>query len=150
MTLILDAAPLVALADAKEPQLEALLRIRDEDKGPLVLPAPVAAEVDYLLGVRFGETARRAFLSDLAAQRYDVGCLEAGDYRVVAELDARYADLGLGLADCSIIVLADRYETRRLLSFDERHFRAVTPLQSGSFSLLPADLDFRGGEAERR
>lgn len=140
MTLILDAAPLVALADAEEPQLEALLRIRDEEEGPLVLPAPIAAEVDYLLGVRFGHAARRAFLSDLAAWRYDVACLEAGDYRVVAELDSRYSDLGLGLADCSIAVLAERYETRRLFSFDERHFRAVAPLQGGSFSLLPADF----------
>ena len=139
MTLILDAAPLVALADAVEPQLEALLRTRDEEEGRLVLPAPVAAEVDYLLGVRFGEAARRAFLSDLAAQRYDVACLEAGDYQAVAELDARYSDLGLGLADCSIAVLAERYGTRRLLSFDERHFRAVAPLQGGSFELLPAD-----------
>lgn len=140
MTLVLDAAPLVALADAKEPRLEALLKIRDEEEGRLVLPAPVAAEVDYLLGVRFGEAARRAFLSDLAAERYDVACLEAGDFRAVAELDARYADLGLGLADCSILVLAQRYGTQRLLSFDERHFRAVTPLQGGAFKLLPADI----------
>jgi uncharacterized protein len=139
VTLVLDAAPLVALADAREPRLEALLRIRDEEEGRLVLPAPVAAEVDYLLGVRFGEAARRAFLGDLAAQRYDVACLEVGDYRAVAELDARYSDLGLGLADCSIAVLAERYETRCLLSFDERHFRAVAPLQGGSFELLPAD-----------
>ncbi len=140
MTLVLDAAPLVALADAKEPQLEALLRIRKEEEGQLILPAPVAAEVDYLLGVRFGEAARRAFLSDLAAQRYDVACLEAGDYRAVAELDARYSDLGLGLADCSIMVLAERYETQRLLTFDERHFRAVRPLQGGAFELLPVDF----------
>ena len=139
MTLVLDAAPLVALADAKEPQLEALLRIRDEEEGQLVLPAPVAAEVDYLLGVRFGEAARRAFLSDLAARRYHVACLEPDDYRAVSELDIRYSDLGLGLADCSIAVLAERYETRRLLSFDERHFRTVAPLQGGSFELLPAD-----------
>jgi predicted nucleic acid-binding protein len=139
VTLILDAAPLVALADAKEPQLEALLRIRDEEEGRLVLPAPVAAEVDYLLGVRFGEAARRAFLSDLAARRYDVACLEADDYRAVSELDIHYSDLGLGLADCTIAVLAERYETRRLLSFDERHFRAVVPLQGGSFELLPTD-----------
>jgi uncharacterized protein len=139
VTLILDAASLVALADAREPQLQALLSIREKEEGSLVLPAPVAAEVDYLLGARFGEAARRAFLSDLAARRYDVACLEAGDYLTVAELDARYADLGLGLADCSILVLAERLGTRRLLSFDERHFRAVAPLQGGSFQLLPAD-----------
>lgn len=140
MTLILDAAPLVAMADVAEPRLEELLRLRAGEEGPLILPAPVAAEVDYLLGVRFGEVARRAFLADLAAQRYEVACLEAGDYRTVAELDARYADLRLGLADCSIAILADRYGTRRLLSFDERHFRTVAPLQGGSFVVLPADL----------
>jgi predicted nucleic acid-binding protein len=140
VTLILDAAPLVALADVKEPKLEVLLRIRGEEEGSLVLPAPVASEVDYLLGAHFGEAARRAFLSDLAARRYDVACLDAGDYRTVAELDARYADLGLGLADCSVIVLAERYKTRRLFSFDERHFRAVAPLQGGAFELLPADF----------
>ena len=139
MTLILDAAPLVALADAKEPQLQTLLRVRAEEEGALVLPAPVTSEVDYLLGARFGEAARRAFLSDLAARRYEVACLDPGDYRTVAELDARYADLGLGLADCSVVVLAERYETRRLFSFDERHFRAVAPLQGGAFELLPTD-----------
>ena len=92
----------------------------------MVLPAPVAAEVDYLLGVRFGEVARRAFLSDLAAQRYDVACLEADDCRAVSELDIRYSDLGLGLADCSIVVLAERYETRtpaqlRRAAFPDRY-----------------------------
>lgn len=71
MTLVLDAAPLVTLADAKEPQLEALLRIRDEEEGRLVLLAPVAAEVAYLLGVRFGEVARSQARS-LRMGRYSV------------------------------------------------------------------------------
>lgn len=141
MTLILDAAPLVALADPEEPAFESLLGILRGEEGPLIVPAPVTAEVDYLLGQRFGESARRAFLSDLAAQRYDVACLERDDYSTVATLDARYADLGLGLADCSIVVLAARHQTRRLLSFDERHFRTVAPLQGGVFELLPADRD---------
>ncbi len=140
MTLILDATTLVAMADAKEPRLEALLKVRQSEKGSLILPAPVAAEVDYLLGKRFGHRARRAFLGDLAALRYDVACLEPDDYTSVATLDARYADLNLGLADCSIILLAARYKTRRLLSFDEQHFRAVAPLQGGAFELLPTDL----------
>lgn len=139
MTLIIDAAPLVALGDPEEPALEALLVILQAEKGRLIVPAPVTAEADYLLGQRFGDGARRAFLSDLAAQHYDVACLERDDYPTIVALDARYADLSLGLADCSIMVLAARYRTRRLLSFDERHFRAVAPLQGGAFQLLPAD-----------
>ena len=35
--------------------------------------------------------------------------------------------------------LAERYATRRLLTFDERAFRSVPPLQGGSFTILPAD-----------
>lgn len=45
--------------------------------------------------------------------------------------------LNLGLADLSVVVLAHRFRTRRLLTFGERDFRAVTPLSGGSFTLLP-------------
>jgi predicted nucleic acid-binding protein len=54
-------------------------------------------------------------------------------------VDLRYADLGLGLADCSLVVLAHRHATKRILSFDERHLRAVAPLAGGAFTILPAD-----------
>lgn len=139
MTLILDATPLVALADSTEPRRETLLETLRAEAGSLIVPAPVTAEVDYLLGERFGSPARRAFLSDLAARRYDVDALKPDDYPVAQDIQLRYADLDLGLADCSIVVLAARHETRRLFSFDERHFRTVEPLQGGTFELLPAD-----------
>jgi hypothetical protein len=38
-----------------------------------------------------------------------------------------------------LVALADRYRTTRIVSFDERHFRAVTPLSGGAFTILPAD-----------
>jgi predicted nucleic acid-binding protein len=88
---------------------------------------------------RFGPSARRAFLADLAAARLAVATLEHPDYATIIDLDARYADLELGLADCALIVLAARHRTTRILSFDERHFRAVTPLHGDAFTLLPAD-----------
>jgi uncharacterized protein len=139
VTLILDATALVALADANEPKRQALLETLRAEPGALIVPAPVTAEVDYLLGERFGSTARRAFLGDLAAHRYEAEGLVPDDYRLVQKIELRYADLELGLADCSIVILAARHETRRLFSFDERHFRTVAPLQGGAFKLLPAD-----------
>lgn len=139
MTVVIDAGPLVAFGDANDPhfdQIEQLLRTVD---GPLVIPAPVTAEVDYLLGQRLGRGPRRDFIADLAAGRFTVACLEREDYATVGDIDARYADLGLGLADCSLVVIANRYRTDRIVSFDERHFRAVTPLGGGAFTILPYD-----------
>jgi hypothetical protein len=139
VTLVIDAAPLVALADEREPRREEIFAVLRSERGGLVVPAPVTAEVDYVLGRRFGPAARRAFMEDLAARRYESPGLEARDYEVALDLDRRYADLDVGLADLSIVVLAGKLGTRRILTFDERHFRAVRPLQGGTFSLLPAD-----------
>jgi predicted nucleic acid-binding protein len=139
LTLLIDAGPVVALADPSEPQREGILATLRDEPGDLVMPAPTTAEVDYLLGHRFSQTARRAFLRDLARGRFTIACLEREDYEKISELEVRYADLGLGLADCALVALADRFRTRRIVSFDERHFRAVTPLGGGAFTILPAD-----------
>lgn len=110
-----------------------------DSPGPLVVPAPVIAEVDYVLGVRLGVIARRAFLTDLAAGRFRVESLDQAEHGRALALDQPHADLGLGLAGLSVIVLADRFATRDVLTFDQRHFRAVAPLQGGAFRVLPAD-----------
>lgn len=139
MTLIIDAAPLVALADATEPDRDVIRALLTDERGALIIPAPITAEIDYLLGERLGHHARRAFLRDLAAGRFVVAGLDREDYATVVELETRYADLHLGLADCALVVLAGRYKTSRILSFDEPHFRAITPLTATAFTILPAD-----------
>ena len=137
MTLIIDAAPLVALGDRRDPLRAAIRAALEAEPGMLIIPAQVAAEVDYLLGKRVGRAARLGFLDDLAAGRFSVECLDLDDYAAAAALEQRYADLDLGLADAAVVALAARFETRRLLTFDHRRFRAVVPLQGGVFELLP-------------
>lgn len=78
-------------------------------------------------------------MEDLARGRFRVEGLTDVEHSLALEIHDRYADFDLGLADLSVIVLAFRYRTTRILTFDERHFRAVVPLQGGVFSLLPAD-----------
>ena len=139
MTLIIDTGPLVAAADEDDTnraRIEGTLR---SETGALVVPGPITAEVDYLLGERLGPAPRRAFIDDLASGRFLVECLESDDYAAIAGLERRYADLDPGLADLSIVIMAKRFSTRRIVTFDERHFRAIRPLQGGTFTLLPAD-----------
>lgn len=140
MTMVVDAAPIVAVADRRDSakgKIEALLR---DEPGELIIAAPVTAEIDYLLGKRIGRDARLAFLADLADERFTTACLEPADYQVVADLERRYAALDVGLADLSTVIAAAKAGTRKVLTFDERHFRVLRPLNGGTFTLLPADV----------
>jgi predicted nucleic acid-binding protein len=139
VTLIVDAAPLVALGDARDPLHAAVGDVLRAEGADLVVPAPVSAEVDYLIRRRGTPAAARAFLRDVASGRFRVEGLTADEHGTVARLDEQYADLDLGLADLSVVILAHRFRTKRVLTFDERDFRAVTPLSGGSFMLLPRD-----------
>jgi len=139
VTLIIDTGPLVAAADEDDTNRARIEETLRSETGALVVPAPITAEVDYLLGKRLGPAPRRAFIDDLASGRFLVECLESDDYAAIAGLERRYADLDPGLADLSIVIMAKRFSTRRIVTFDERHFRAIRPLQGGTFTLLPAD-----------
>lgn len=111
----------------------------EADPGPVILSPFVLAELDYLLLTRAGVKAELQLLQEVVGGVYELASFDRADAGRAAEVAERYADLKLGLADASIIVLADRYRTTRLLTFDERHFRAVRPLSAAAFTLLPAD-----------
>lgn len=51
----------------------------------------------------------------------------------------RYADLGIGLADASVVVIANRNRTLDLLCTDQRHFRALRGVGGRPFRLRPFD-----------
>lgn len=137
MNTIVDSGPLVAAADPADPRCEQARTCLVEAPGALIIPAPVTAEIDHLLGARIGQRTRRRFIEDLAAGRFLVGCLTAEEHERALAVDRTYADLALGLADASLVVLAERFDTTRIITFDHRDLRAVTPLQGGVFELLP-------------
>jgi predicted nucleic acid-binding protein len=137
MTLLIDASPIVSLTEKTEPRRHLVQDVLRSYSGRLVIPAPVTAEIDYMLEARNGIGANLGFLDDLAAGRFEVECLLPAKYGIVAALQRRYAALSPGLADLSVVVLAQRLNTRRVLTFDARHFRAIVPLQGGQFEILP-------------
>jgi predicted nucleic acid-binding protein len=139
VALIVDASALYAQADADEPQHAAVVEALAAEREELVTSQLVVAEADYLILKRLGVDVEIAFLADLEAGTYTVDYLTRAELGTARELVARYRDLELGVADASLVVLARRHATQRILTLDERAFRAVTPLQGGAFTVLPAD-----------
>lgn len=136
--LIVDAGPLYAAADTADPLHRSATRLLSTWKGELVVSAFAAAEADHLILTRLGVDTQTKFVRGLASAFTVVG-LDGPGLEAAADICARYRDLKLGVADASTVVLADRWRTTVLATFDERHFRAVVPLGGGVFELLPAD-----------
>src|SRR5664280_2591268 len=109
------------------------------DRRPAGRERPRRPVTDVLVCDTSGLLAARTVADDVAAGAYDLARLTAGDIAACVGVDRAYGDLGIGLADASLVVLAARTATRSLLTLDERHFRAVRPQQGGAFRLLPAD-----------
>lgn len=144
MALLVDAGPLYAQADRSHPHHHPVVQILRSERGRLVTTQLVAATADHLILHRLGVDVELAFLEDLAEGTYVVECLGRDELRSAREVVERYRDQQLGLGRASLVVLARRLQTRRILTLDERVFRALRPLQGGSFTVLPADADKMG------
>ncbi len=138
MALLVDAGALYAQADADEPRHAAVASALRLEREALVTTELAVAEADYLILDRLGVDVELAFLEDLATGTFLVECLTRTELQRARSVVERYRDLRLGLADASLVVLAERYASRRILTFDERAFRVVSPLQGGTFTILPA------------
>ena len=60
------------------------------------------------------------------------------DWSRIAQLVRQYAGFPLGVADASVIAIAERLGITQLASIDHRHMRAVRPAHCDGFELLPA------------
>lgn len=134
---IADTSGLLALFNRTEPEHDAVRRVVAELDEPLVVSPYVVAELDYLIATRVGVEAELAVLRELAGGGYILAGLEAADLERAVAVIARFSDQAVGLADASIVVLADRYRTREILTLDHRHFEVLRPLSGGRFRLIP-------------
>jgi hypothetical protein len=104
----------------------------------LVTTPLVVAEIDYLAG-RLGAASREAFRGDLEAGAYAIDWWPRAEATLV-DVARRTGLASLSLADASVVATAARFETTRIATFDERHFRLLRPLDGDpAFTLLPAD-----------
>jgi predicted nucleic acid-binding protein len=107
----------------------------------LVLSPLVLAELDQIVSTKVAPGIAARILRELAGGDYQVAPFEGPDFRSALDVMSQYDDLGLGLTDASLVVLAKRYKTNQILTLDERHFRAIRGFDGRHFQLLPLDLD---------
>lgn len=136
--ILLDTSGLLAAIDGGQRLHAATAAALAAAPGPFLLSPFVLAELDYLIAKRVGASARKALLDEVIRGAYRLELFSATDVAAAQRVIERHRDLGISLADASIVVLAARHETRDLLTLDERHFRVLMAARR-PFRLLPAD-----------
>lgn len=138
--IVCDTGPLVAAALSSDPDHHRCVELftgMHLANRQMLLPAPIVAEVGYLLGTRIGARAESVFLRSLAANDFMPVELAPPDYSRMADLVEQYANLPLGTSDASVIALAERLDITEIATLDHRHFTVVRPRHTTSLTLLP-------------
>jgi predicted nucleic acid-binding protein len=135
--IVADTSGLLALFNRREPRHDAVVKVVEGEDDPLVVSPYVVAELDYLMATRQGTAAERAVLEELSSGAYLLAEIGERDLRRAAGVVERYRDRAVGVADASVVVLAERFGTRSVLTLDRRHFDVLRPLGGGRFRVLP-------------
>lgn len=138
--IVIDTSAIVAFMNARDRHHAAVRTWLESEHDSLATTPMIVAEANHLVATRGSQQASAALRADLAAGAYSVEWWPAAMAATVRIAD-RYADMQLGLADASLVVLAERFRTVDVATLDERHFRALRPLSGGRvFRLLPVDI----------
>lgn len=135
--LIVDAGPLYAAAATQDKDHRRCVDLLAQASGPLLVPELVVTEVSYLLSDRIGPHAELAFARALAADELVAEPVLEAEWARIAELTEQYLDLPLGMADASLVALAERHDAKEIATLDHRHLGVVRPRHTPSFTLLP-------------
>jgi predicted nucleic acid-binding protein len=137
--IVVDTSGVLAALDDDDPHHPHVRAVLAATRDRIVLSPFVLAELDYMLNTHVDARVAAVLLEDVERGAYLLAPFSASDVGSARRVLSRYGDLGIGLADASIVVLAARYGTTRILTLDERHFRALRSLDGRPFTLLPGD-----------
>ena len=134
--IIADTSGLLAWFNSAEPSHEPAREVVETGE-PLVISPYVVAELDYLVAARSGVDAELALLEELSSGAYELADFDAADIDAASAVIDTFRDQDIGLADASLVVLAARFDTKRILTLDHRHFGVLRALDGEHFDLLP-------------
>ena len=135
--IVADTSGLLAYFNRQEPQHGAVSTVIDQSTVGIVVSPFVIAELDYLVFSRLGVEAELTVGRALTSGAYVLPQFDAEALEVAYGVVDRYRDQAIGLTDASLVVLADRFSTTKVLTLDRRHFEVLRTLDGRTFDVIP-------------
>lgn len=132
---LLDAGPLIAALNRRDPDHESCRRALDGFSGSLLTTGAVISEVMYFVGeVADAPEVVAVFVDEADVEIHD--CFTKSRLRAAAALMAKYADTPMDFADATLVLLAEDTGIGDVLTLDRRGFRTFRYRGSKRFRLV--------------
>jgi uncharacterized protein len=135
--LIVGTGPLVAFLNCNDPDHESCADLLENHDGELLITPYVLTEACYLLAKYVSPDAEINLVEAVAAGELVQTATEPEDLARMAELMQQYRGFPLGVADASVVALAERLKVPSVATLDHRHFHVIRPRHVTALTLLP-------------
>ncbi|MSQ06937.1 MAG: PIN domain-containing protein [Dehalococcoidia bacterium] len=120
--ILVNTGPCVALFDPQEGHHRRCRETLESIREPLLTTAPVLTEAFHMLSPEsYGSSRLREFI---ARGGLSVWFMDGAALQRAFALMEQYADHPMGLADASLVVAAEKLNTRKVFTLDRRDFAA--------------------------
>lgn len=133
--ILVDAGPLVALADRTDAHHAACVRALQLMREPLATVWPALTEAVYL--VQRWPKAQSELLNLVEDGRLRILPVGREDMPRIRALMEKYRDLPMDLADAVLVRVAERERLRTVFTIDRRDFSIYRPHGVGKFRIVP-------------
>ena len=133
-TWLLDAGPIIALADSRDPSHEAAAGVMGPFRGRLITTGAVLVEAFHLVR-RYprGPDHLLEFLE--MSGTTTVECCQRDSLRAALALMNKYADTPMDFADATLVLLADHVGAYDICTLDRRGFQTFRTAKGKRFRL---------------
>ena len=136
MAILVDTGVLLGALDADDSYHGVAASVLRHQSDELLVLSTVVAETAWQVERALGPHAEAAFLDAILARELSLVELEHADYTRSTQLIRRYADVGLGLVDASIVAV-ERLDITTVATFNHRDFAVVRPSHVAALILIP-------------
>ena len=133
--MLVDTGPIVAILSASDEYHETCVEQLRKIRGPLLTCWPMITEVAWLL--RAYPPALGILLASFNARPFQLASLDETDLPGMATVLTRYQDLGIQLADATLVHLANREGIETIFTLDRRDFGVLRRAHGKKFRVIP-------------
>lgn len=137
MPILTDTSFFFAVAHQKDDcHVAAVRALRDLEDAELAMPVTILAEMLGLAGSRLGVARQRQIWGVFRSSGIEVVSVGPDVLEEARRIDERYADVGYGFADCTLLASCEALRTARVLSFNRR-LAAYRPSFASALEVMP-------------